>query len=109
MSLTSCGACGTFLNHPDEACPNCLWGTSLVERPPTLGTEIGETPMKTHHVTPKELAEALQAWYAMSDYDGSGGGPVAMALFEDYGNMTWKDAANSAATGTYAEYDPDAH
>ena len=34
MSI-NCGACGTPLYHIDEACPNCLAGSRLVDRPPT--------------------------------------------------------------------------
>jgi hypothetical protein len=66
------------------------------------------TAMKTHHVTLEELAKALQSWYATSSL-GDGSGPSAHALFKDYGDMTWKDAAWSAASGQVIEYDPDAH
>jgi hypothetical protein len=31
-----CGSCGTPLYHIDEACPNCLAGSRLVDRPPTF-------------------------------------------------------------------------
>ena len=39
MSI-NCGSCGTPLYHIDEACPNCLAGSRLVDRPPT------------HHILP---------------------------------------------------------
>jgi hypothetical protein len=33
--MANCANCGTPLNHPNEACPNCLSGSGLTERPPT--------------------------------------------------------------------------
>ena len=63
--------------------------------------------MDSKHITSKELAEALQSWYATSSL-GDGTGPMAHALFKDYGDMTWKDAAWSAASGQVIEYDSDA-
>ena len=35
MSELKCAVCGTPLYHINEACPNCLAGSTLVERPPT--------------------------------------------------------------------------
>lgn len=38
MSGIVCAECGMPLFHVNEACPNCLAGTGLVERPPTRCT-----------------------------------------------------------------------
>ena len=35
MSEVHCAACGLPLSHINEACPNCLAGSGLTDRPPT--------------------------------------------------------------------------
>ena len=42
MGEIRCEACGTILNHVNEACPNCL--PRLAERPPTLPQMQGPEP-----------------------------------------------------------------
>ena len=33
--MAHCAECGTLLYHIDEACPNCLAGSGMCDRPPT--------------------------------------------------------------------------